>query len=104
MKSDRKNKRSSKGSHKKIKQQRTQRTQRKTNKSHSIKSKRNSKKSKKSKKRQNGGECEYLKVQGFDLPDLKIPEQYGLLNESCQPSTGGVSSVGVLDGHPNMST
>jgi hypothetical protein len=100
MKSDRKNKRSSKGSHKKSKQQRTQRTQRKVNKSHSRKSK----KTRKSKKRQNGGECEYLKVQGFDLPDLKIPEQYGLLNESCQPSTGGVSSQGVLHGHPNMTT
>lgn len=102
MKSDRKNKRSSKVSLKKSKQQRTQR---KMTKRHTRKSnKRHSSKSRKSKKRQNGGECEYLKVQGFDLPDLKIPEQYALLNESCQPSTGGVSSEGVLHGHPNMTT
>jgi hypothetical protein len=99
MKSDRKNKRSSKGSHKKSKQQRTQRKMTKRNSRKMTK-----RNSRKSKKRQNGGECEYLKVQGFDLPDLKIPEQYGLLNESCQPSTGGVSSEGVLHGHPNMTT
>jgi hypothetical protein len=99
MKSDRKNKNkrsSSKGSHKKTKQQRTQRKMTKRNS-------RKSRKSKKSKRRQNGGECEYLKVQGFDLPDLKIPEQYALLNESCQPSTVGAND-GVLHGHPNMST
>jgi len=99
MKSDRKTKRSSKGSHKKTKQQRTQRKQRKMTKRQSRKSI----KSRKSKKRQNGGECEYLKVQGIDLPDLKIPEQYALLNESCQPSTGGTNN-GVLHGHPNMTT
>jgi sortase (surface protein transpeptidase) len=99
MKSDRKNKNkrsSSKGSHKKTKQQRTQRTQRKMTKRQSRKSS----KSRKSKKRQNGGECEYLKVQGVDLPDLKIPEQYALLNESCEPS-GGANNA-VLHGHPNM--
>ena len=97
MKSDRKNKNkrsSSKRSHKKTKQQRTQRKMTKRNS-------RKSRKSKKSKRRQNGGECEYLKVQGFDLPDLKIPEQYALLNESCQPSTVGAND-GVLHGHPNM--
>ena len=99
MKSDRKNKRSSKGSHKKTKQQRTQRKMTKRNSRKSSKSR----KSKKSKRRQNGGECEYLKVQGFDLPDLKIPEQYALLNESCQPSTVGAND-GVLHGHPNMTT
>jgi sortase (surface protein transpeptidase) len=99
MKSDRKNNRS------KQQKQKQKRTQKKMNKSHSRKShKRQSRKSRKSKKRQTGGECEYLKVQGFDLPDLKIPEQYALLNESCQPSTGGVSSEGVLHGHPNMTT
>jgi hypothetical protein len=98
MKSDRKTKRSSKGSHKKTKQQRTQRKQRKMTKRQSRKSR----KSRKSKKRQNGGECEYLKVQGIDLPDLKIPEQYALLNESCQPSGG--ANNGVLHGHPNMTT
>lgn len=55
-------------------------------------------------RKQNGGECEYLKVQGFNLPDLKIPEQYGLLNESCQPSAPLGSNNAVLHGHPNMST
>jgi hypothetical protein len=100
MKSDRKNKRSSsKGSHKKTKQQKTQRTQRKMTKRQSRKSRKSSK-SRKSKKRQNGGECEYLKVQGVDLPDLKIPEQYALLNESCEPS--GDANNAVLHGHPNM--
>jgi sortase (surface protein transpeptidase) len=96
MKSDRKNKNkrsSSKGSHKKTKQQRTQRKMTK-------RQSRKSSKSRKSKKRQNGGECEYLKVQGVDLPDLKIPEQYALLNESCEPS-GGANNA-VLHGHPNM--
>jgi sortase (surface protein transpeptidase) len=94
MKSDRKNK--NKRSHKKTKQHKTQRTQRKMTKRQSRKSG----KSRKSKKRQNGGECEYLKVQGVDLPDLKIPEQYGLLNESCEPSGGANNEV--LHGHPNM--
>jgi hypothetical protein len=101
MKSDRKNKRLSKGSHKKTKQQKTQRKMTKCNSRKS--NKRHSSKSKKSKRRQNGGECEYLKVQGFDLPDLKIPEQYALLNESCQPSTVGAND-GVLHGHPNMTS
>jgi len=102
MKSDRKNKRSS--SKVSLKKSKQQRTQRKMTKRHSRKSnKRHSSKSRKTKKRQNGGECEYLKVQGFDLPDLKIPEQYALLNESCQPSTVGAND-GVLHGHPNMTT
>ncbi len=69
---------------------------RKSQRKHSRKSKRS--------RKQNGGECEYLKVQGFNLPDLKIPEQYGLLNESCQPSAPLGSNNAVLHGHPNMST
>ena len=31
------------------------------------------------KKHQQGGEPEYLKVEGMKLPDLTIPDQYGLL-------------------------
>ncbi len=71
---------------------------RKSQRKHSRKSQR------KHSRKQNGGECEYLKVQGFNLPDLKIPEQYGLLNESCQPSAPLGSNNAVLHGHPNMST
>ena len=37
----------------------------------------------KQKKYQNGGECEYLKVEGMKLPDLTIPDQYGLLFDNC---------------------
>ena len=50
-------------------------------------------------KRQYGGECEYLKVQGLTLPDLKIPDQFALISENCQPAT----TDNVLDGHPNIS-
>jgi hypothetical protein len=71
---------------------------RKSQRKHSRKSQR------KHSRKQNGGECEYLKVQGFNLPDLKIPEQYGLLNESCQPSAPLGSNNAVLHGHPNMTT
>jgi hypothetical protein len=79
---------------------------RKSQRKHSGKSQRkHSRKSqRKHSRKQNGGECEYLKVQGFNLPDLKIPEQYGLLNESCQPSAPLGSNNAVLHGHPNMTT
>jgi hypothetical protein len=46
---------------------------------------------------QRGGECEYIKVQGMTLPDLKIPDQYALLSENCQ-STPTQSTVN----HPNI--
>jgi hypothetical protein len=96
MKSDRKNK-SLKGK-KTSRGKQSRKESKKLNKSRSRKSQR--KQSRKTRK-QNGGECEYLKVQGIDIPDLKIPEQYGLLNESCQASA---SNNAVLHGHPNMST
>ena len=35
------------------------------------------------KRKQKGGECEYLKVEGMKLPDLTIPDQYGLLFDNC---------------------
>ena len=35
------------------------------------------------KRKQNGGECQYLKVEGMKLPDLTIPDQYGLLFDNC---------------------
>ena len=70
------------------------------------KSKYNSKsKSKKNKKKHSrnhkGGAaaCEYLKVEEMKFDDLKIPEQYALLDSNCQQS--GVPSA---TSHPNLST
>jgi hypothetical protein len=53
-------------------------------------------------KKQRGGECEYLKVQGMTLPDLKIPDQYAALSDNCQsgPTPGPGGSTGL---HPNIS-
>lgn len=34
---------------------------------------------KQNQRHQQGGEPEYLKVEGMKLPDLNIPDQYGLL-------------------------
>ncbi len=48
-------------------------------------------------RKQNGGECEYLKVQGMTLPDLKIPDQYALLSEDCQ-----TTSNQAMVNHPNI--
>jgi hypothetical protein len=103
MKSDRKNKSKSKSISlsKKKKLSSNKRHTRKGNKRHSKKV--NKIHSRKSTKKQNGGECEYLKVHGMNIPDLKIPDQYGLLNESCQPASV-TSNEGVLHGHPNMTT
>ena len=69
------------------------------------KSKSNSKsKSKKNKKKHSrnhkgGAACEYLKVEEMKFDDLKIPEQYSLLDSNCQQS--GVPSA---TSHPNLST
>ncbi len=52
-------------------------------------------------KKQRGGECDYLKVQGMTLPDLKIPDQYAALSDNCQSNpTPGPGSAGL---HPNIS-
>ena len=58
----------------------------KKHKSHKnkLKSRKSVKKiSRKQKKHQKGGECQYLKVEGMKLPDLNIPDQYGLLFDNC---------------------
>ncbi len=64
-------------------------------------SKRLTRRRKQKTKSQHGGECEYLKVHGMTLPDLKIPDQFALISENCQPGTG--LGEPVLDGHPNIS-
>ena len=56
----------------------------KKNNKNKLKSRKSVKKiSRKQKKHQKGGECQYLKVEGMKLPDLTIPDQYGLLFDNC---------------------
>lgn len=87
-------------SRKQTKSNRVSRTK-KNLKSRSLRlSKKNSKRNNKSNNKRNkqrGGECEYLKVQGMTLPDLKIPDQYALLSENCQ-----TTSNQAMVNHPNI--
>ena len=49
-----------------------------------------------------GGEpCEYLKVQGMQLPQLAIPDQYAKMYNSCEPVSVTPAPGGM---HPNMTT
>ena len=65
------------------------------------KSKSKSKSQKKSRKQKGGSECEYLKVEGINLPGLVIPEQYAFIDSNCQGSSNAVPSA---TSHPNIST
>ena len=56
---------------------------------------------KKSRKQKGGSECEYLKVEGINLPGLVIPEQYAFIDSNCQGSSNAVPSA---TSHPNIST
>ena len=47
-----------------------------------------------------GNDCNYLKVEGIDLPDLKINDQMALLNNDCKASTQPTLSAG---NHPHIS-
>ncbi len=57
-----------------------------TKRSKKMKKTKRGKKSKRSKKMKGGSECEYMKVEGVNLPDLKIDEQMALLNNDCKPT------------------
>jgi hypothetical protein len=51
---------------------------------------------------QTGGEpCEYLKVQGMQLPELQIPDQYAKMYNNCDAVSSTPSPGGM---HPNMTT
>jgi len=61
-----------------------------TKRNQKSKSRKMTKRSKRSKSRKMKGgnnNCEYLKVEGMNLPDLKIDQQMALLNSNCKPST-----------------
>ena len=65
------------------------------------KSKTQKKNKKNSSRKQKGGtNCEYLKVEAMNFPDLKIPEQYALLDTNCKPSVDVPNSTA----HPNLTT
>jgi hypothetical protein len=51
------------------------------------KSRKMTKRSKSRKMKGGNNNCEYLKVEGMNLPDLKIDQQMALLNSNCKPST-----------------
>jgi len=70
-----------------------------TKKSNKMKKTKRGKKSKRSKKMKGGSECEYMKVEGVNLPDLKIDEQMALLNNDCK-STQPTLPFG---NHPHIS-
>ena len=53
-----------------------------------------------SRKQKGGTNCEYLKVEAMNFPDLKIPEQYALLDTNCKPSVDVPNSTS----HPNLSS
>ena len=42
--------------------------------------------------------CDYLKVEGLNLPGLKIEDQYAAVNQDCTPKP-----TGQLPDHPNIS-
>ncbi len=58
------------------------------------------KKNSSSRKQKGGSDCEYLKVEAMNFTDLKIPEQYALLDTNCKTS-GAVPGATT---HPNLST
>ncbi len=58
-----------------------------TKRSKRSKSRKITKRSKSRKMKGGNNNCEYLKVEGMDLPDLKIEQQMALLNSNCKPST-----------------
>ncbi len=64
------------------------------------KSKSKSKSGSRSRKQKGGSDCEYLKVEGMNLPGLVIPEQFAFIDSNCNPSSQVPSSTL----HPNLST
>ncbi len=42
--------------------------------------------------------CDYLKVEGINLPGLKIEDQYAPVNSDCTPK-----ATSQIPDHPNMS-
>ena len=60
-----------------------------------------SKRNRSNKMKGGNNECDYLKVEGINLPGLKIDDQMALLNNSCKSSPSPTLSAGS---HPHMST
>ncbi len=55
------------------------------------------------KKKQLGGDpCEYVKVEGVNLPQINIPDQYAKLNNDCDSASSTTSASALAVDHPNI--
>ncbi len=86
----------------KSKRTKKSKSRRMTKRNQKSKNRKISKKTQKSKSRKMKGgnnDCTYLKVEGMNLPDLKIEQQMALLNSNCKSTEPTLPS----GAHPHIS-